>query len=100
MNPVTGYLAKRALQIPHVALINLLAEHELVPELLQGDCEPGKLADALATLLENEPMRDRQRTGFRQALGKLGGLSPTPSDRAAKVVLDVIAQRRGLQKTA
>ncbi len=92
MNPVTGYLAKRALQIPNVALINLLAGHTLVPELLQGDCNPDKLADALSRLLDDANLRDRQRSGFRDALAKLGGLTPPPSARAAKVVLEVVGQ--------
>jgi len=100
MNPVTGYLAKRALQIPHVALINLLAGRMLVPELLQGDCEPGKLAEALGRLLDDEEARRQQRDGFREALDTLGGLSPPPSERAARVVLDVIARKRTLPKTA
>ena len=36
VNPVSAALAKRLIQVKHVAMVNLLAGHELVPELLQA----------------------------------------------------------------
>ena len=36
-------------------------------------------------------MREAQRRGFREVVTALGEIHPSPSERAAKVVLDVVA---------
>ena len=50
-----------------------------------------------ARVLDSKPnsaeARDKQHQGFREVLHTLGDLSPTPSERAAKVVLDIVAAR-------
>ncbi|MGF1702430.1 lipid-A-disaccharide synthase [Photobacterium makurazakiensis] len=44
VKPLTAWLAKKMLKTKYVSLANILADRELVPELLQEDCEPEKLA--------------------------------------------------------
>ena len=41
VNPVSAAMARRMIQVPHVAMVNLLAGRALVPELLQEACNPG-----------------------------------------------------------
>lgn len=53
MKPFTFWLAKRLVKTEYVSLPNLLAGRELVKELLQEECEPQKLAEALLPLLAN-----------------------------------------------
>ncbi|MFI8417501.1 lipid-A-disaccharide synthase [Serratia sp. NPDC078593] len=55
MKPFTFWLAERLVKTPYVSLPNLLAGREIVPELLQHDCTPDKLAAALLPLLEESP---------------------------------------------
>ena len=43
VNPLTAAFARRLIRVPHVAMVNLLAGRQVVPELLQGDCAPEKL---------------------------------------------------------
>lgn len=43
VKPLTAWLAKRMLKTKYVSLANILADRELVPELLQDDCVPEKL---------------------------------------------------------
>lgn len=52
MKPFTFWLAKRLVKTPYVSLPNLLAEKEIVKELLQEECQPEKLAQELLPLLE------------------------------------------------
>ncbi|WP_227731234.1 lipid-A-disaccharide synthase [Yersinia proxima] len=52
MKPFTFWLAERLVKTPYVSLPNLLAGEELVTELLQQECQPQKLADALLPLLQ------------------------------------------------
>ncbi|WP_187649385.1 lipid-A-disaccharide synthase [Xenorhabdus indica] len=51
MKPLTYWLAKRLVKTPYVSLPNLLAGKELVKELLQDECEPKALSEALLPLL-------------------------------------------------
>ncbi|PHM61915.1 lipid-A-disaccharide synthase [Xenorhabdus ishibashii] len=52
MKPFTYWLAKRLVKTPYVSLPNLLAGKELVRELLQDECEPQALSEALLPLLQ------------------------------------------------
>jgi len=51
MKPFTFWLAKRLVKTDYVSLPNLLAGRELVKELLQNECKPQQLANALEPLL-------------------------------------------------
>ena len=61
-----------------------------MPELLQNDCTPDKLAAAVGTLLIDDAARAGQRAAAADALVRLGRGGPAPSGRAAEVVLKVI----------
>ena len=92
VNPVTAALARRLIRVPHVAMVNLLAEQGLVPELLQADCTPPKLAETVTALLRNADAAARQRAGFSQVLETLRPPQGAPSDAAAREVLQVLDQ--------
>lgn len=46
----------RLIKVDHIAMANLLVNERLAPELVQGDCEPESLAEALSGLLD-DPQR-------------------------------------------
>lgn len=58
VKPLTAWLAKRMLKTKYVSLPNILADRELVPELLQQECVPDKLAAAVEQCLtaDNQPL--------------------------------------------
>lgn len=87
LNPVTGWLARRVLKIPYVNLINLLLGRGVIPELLQQDCRPDRLAEAIGRLLDDEGARREQRQAAREALDSLSAGDAPPSRSAADVVL-------------
>ena len=68
----------------------MLAGREVVPELLQEECTPELLAKAVGELLSSKQARDAQRNSFREVVQALGERNPPPSERAAKVVLDIV----------
>ena len=92
VNPITAALARRLIRVPHVAMVNLLAGHALVPELLQTDCTPARLVDTVQHLLRDSDTAARQRAGFATALDSLRPPDGTPSDAAAREVLEVLDQ--------
>ncbi|MGK2960338.1 MAG: lipid-A-disaccharide synthase [Candidatus Malihini olakiniferum] len=63
MEPFTFWLAKKLVKTQWVSLPNLLAERELVKELLQDKCTPDNLAAALQPWLEgDDSMKQLQET--------------------------------------
>ncbi|NAW65591.1 lipid-A-disaccharide synthase [Photobacterium halotolerans] len=58
VKPLTAWLAKRMLKTKYVSLPNILADRELVPELLQEECVPEQLAAAVEQCLtaDNQPL--------------------------------------------
>ena len=89
INPLSAAIAKRLIKVEHVAMINLLAGHALVPELLQQDCAPEKLAVMLHTLLTDPKMAAAQRAGYAAALAALRAPSGLPSAAAAAEILSL-----------
>jgi lipid-A-disaccharide synthase len=82
-------------QIDTVILANLVLGEKVVPEYLQRDCTPERIAAGLLPLLAATPERERQREAFARLdeIMDLGG--PAPSARAAARVLDRIHPRSG-----
>jgi lipid-A-disaccharide synthase len=91
MNPVTGWMARRLVNVPYANLINLVLGRAVVPELLLGECRPKPLAAAVLRLVEDEGARTEQRRAAAEALERLGRGGPSPSRRAAEAVLAAIA---------
>ncbi|MBA1157312.1 lipid-A-disaccharide synthase [Microvirga mediterraneensis] len=84
---------KYLIKAPSIVLTNLVLGENVIPELIQWDCTPEKLADALLPLLRDTPERQRQL----QAFGKLDVLmkigDEAPSERAARIVEEVLGSR-------
>jgi lipid-A-disaccharide synthase len=93
VSAVTGFLARRLVLVSHASLVNLLAERVVVPELMQEACTPAGIAEKVAPLLDEGAIRAAQLAGFEEVVGRLGGKSPAPSERAAEAVLEIIASK-------
>lgn len=81
VNPLTWWLARRLVRVPHVAMANLAAGRAILPELLQGDCTPHRLAAEVAGLLDDPPRRAAIRAELAGLRGAFG--PPGAYDRAA-----------------
>lgn len=91
VSAATAFIIRRmGVGVAHASLVNLLLGHEAVPECLQEDCTPGRLAEAVHGILTSEQTRAAQRQAFKDVVKALGDRTPPPSERAAKVVLDVV----------
>lgn len=93
-NPLTALIVRRLIKVRYVSLLNLLAGREIVPELLQGDATPDRLAAALRVILTPEGAA-AQRAAFAAPLAMLRAPAGTPSDAAAAAVLELIEQPAG-----
>jgi lipid-A-disaccharide synthase len=64
-----------------------------VPEFLQEECTGTKIAEGVGQLLSSEQARAAQQEDFEEVTKALGSRTPSPSERAARVVLDLINRR-------
>jgi lipid-A-disaccharide synthase len=87
LNPVTAWLAERALEVRFASLVNLLAEREVAPEFLQRFATPEAISVALHRLLTDSAAAAAQRAAFRAVLDQLHPPGATPSQAAAEAVL-------------
>ena len=60
MKPFTYFLAKRLVKTDYVSLPNLLANEMLVPEMIQDDCTPQKLAQKMEAYLGESAVKNRE----------------------------------------
>lgn len=90
VNPITAAMARRMIKIPHVAMVNLLAGREIVPELLQQDCRPDRLAAMVQRLLSDPGQAQAQRDAFRPVIESLKAPTGAPSQAAAAEVLALL----------
>jgi lipid-A-disaccharide synthase len=71
--------------------VNLLAEREVVPERLQENCTPERLAAELVRLLRAPEAAAAQRAAFAEVLAMLRpGSGLLPSEAAAEAVLEAV----------
>ena len=90
VNPISAALARRMIRVDHVAMVNLLANRRLVPELLQQDCNPTSLAETVLTLLRDPQAAQTQREGFIPLLASLHPGPNLPSQTAAQELLAML----------
>jgi lipid-A-disaccharide synthase len=86
---------KYLIKAPSIVLTNLVLGENVIPERVQWDCTPESLASTLLPLLRDTPERRRQLDAFGRldALMRIG--DETPSERAARVVAEVLQRRSG-----
>src|SRR6185312_10749773 len=65
VSPVSYAVARRVVDVPHVAMANLIAGRRAVPELIQSDFTAPNLVSHLMPLLHDEAARDKMKTSLR-----------------------------------
>jgi lipid-A-disaccharide synthase len=90
VNPLTAMIARRLIKVKFAAIVNLLAGRMVVPELIQQDSTPVRLAAEIARLLEDPAAVAAQREAFAAVVATLRPQQGSPSDAAAHEVLGLL----------
>ena len=89
VSPLSAFIATRflGLRVKFASLLNILSDRMVVPEFLQKDCQPDKIAASLLPLFSDSQARRDQLSGLVRTVELLGGDQSRPSLRAADAVL-------------
>jgi lipid-A-disaccharide synthase len=96
VSPLSYAVARRVVDVPHVAMVNLIAGRRAVPELIQGDFTAENVVSQLRPLLDEGQSRAgmlaslHEISGMLKAEGNRGGESAI--DRVAGITLEVLHQ--------
>ena len=88
LSPLSYRLGRRFVHVEHVAMVNLIAGRRIVPELIQEECTPGRIAAETLSLLTDRGRAAQMQEDLAGVCSRLGG--PGASGRAAEAVLDVV----------
>lgn len=88
---INAFIARRVINIPDIGLPNIVAGKHILPELLQEDFTPEKVANAACELLapERNAQMKRDLEYVKERLGKPGAVH-----RVAQLVLDVAEEKK------
>jgi lipid-A-disaccharide synthase len=92
---IEAWIIRRAIRSSSVILANLVIGENVVPEFIQQDCTPQKLAPALRDILSETPLRRRQIEAFAGLDAIMSTGEQSPSARAADIVLATMRKARG-----
>lgn len=84
-------LARWMVDIPVFSLVNIVLGRYVVPEILQGEVTPVRIAEEIRRGLLDVGYIESQRAALAELPGKLGG--PGASRRVARGILDFLAGR-------
>lgn len=91
LSPGTFFLARILIRnLRFFSLVNLIAEREIIPELLQDAVTPERIARELEPLVRPTDRRAAMCEGLAQVCQRLGG--PGASGRAAQVALELLGR--------
>lgn len=89
VSALTWALGHHLLKVPYVAMPNLIAGEQVVPELIQSDFTPEKVAAKLGEILAEGPAREKMKGALASVSERLrpAGETGTAAERAAEAVL-------------
>jgi len=86
VSPLTYLVGRIMIKVPWIGLANIVAGHQVVPELIQHEANPQRIAAEACSILEDPARMAEMReglSGIRAALGEPGG-----SQRVAEIIIE------------
>jgi lipid-A-disaccharide synthase len=88
VSPLSYYVGTKVINVTHIGLANLIAGKTIVPELIQDDANPDRIAAEVIGILADESRMQKIKEELNQIREKLG--SPGASEKAARLACDML----------
>ncbi|MCD6487473.1 MAG: lipid-A-disaccharide synthase [Syntrophobacterales bacterium] len=88
LSPLTYLIGRIVVNVDNIGLVNIIAGKTVVPELIQGNANPEKMADEAYDILTSAPRMDEMKRNLSGVSEMLGG--PGASARAASLACEMI----------
>jgi lipid-A-disaccharide synthase len=85
---VSWLLARLLIKVPHIGMVNLVAGKRVVPELVQFEATPERVADEARALLESPERRRRMQEQLNEVRDRLG--PPGAVSRTVDAILELM----------
>ena len=92
---ITYWAARLLVKVPFISLVNLVAGRRVVPELIQDDLTPERLAREAGRLLEDGRFREAMLRNLAKVRAKLG--QGGASERTAGIAMEMIRRNSELE---
>jgi lipid-A-disaccharide synthase len=99
VTPLTYLLGRSTVKVPHFAMVNLIADREVVPELVQSDFTAERVASEIDRIGADGEDRETMLSGLREVRSRLRGVRADaghPADRAARTIF-LLTEARQIQ---
>jgi len=81
-------IGRRFIRVDHISLANIIAGKRVVPELIQDEANPERIAAAVGDLIDHPEMAQAMRAELAQIRGKLG--EPGAARRTAGIAIGML----------
>jgi len=90
VNPSSYLIIRMLIRVKFISLVNLIAEKEVVKELIQDDFSPANLRTELQKLKMGEPGRIAILQGYEEVIQRIG--KPGASEKAAELMMGYLTK--------
>ncbi len=89
-NLLNYLLFRPQIKIPYIGMVNIIAGKKIVPEFIQFNAQPKKIAAEIIQLLQNPNYTEKMRQDLKTAKDTLG--QPGAAERAAGIILNFLTK--------
>ena len=90
MNFINFYLAKFFLRINYVNMLNIIKNREIIPELLQNDCNPNEIFNSVYYFLKKPELVQKQLSEIKLIINEIKS-STSSTEEASKILINYLA---------
>jgi lipid-A-disaccharide synthase len=96
MSNLTWWIGNLLVDMPYIGLANIVAEKKVVPELLQNEANPDKIAETALKYLQDTTYYSSVKESLSRIRDKLG--DPGAGRRVAESIADELYQSQSESK--
>ena len=90
MNFINFYLAKLFLKINYANMLNIIKNREIIPELLQNDCNPNEIFNSVYYFLKKPELVQKQLSEINLIINEIKS-STSSTEEASKILINYLA---------